>query len=236
MRFKIATFGIYTAVLAAIFFTTTIAFNQTAQAQQMVVDDATVLVDKQMQLEAWYGSEESWIQPGFSLNHLWDFTPGLIFNTADDGKLSRILSELKYIPMDLDFDGYSYGWVGAIAFDTDGRVDWVYSYIPFTKQILDGGSLLHLNVGIDGQDNAAGDFEYGFTTGARGDFGLSDRFTILTELFTTDFKTPSFQAGLRVGLVPELLLLEVTYGEGLEKGVDYPGLNVGIAFRPSRVW
>lgn len=236
MRFKIATFGRYAIVLTAVIFFSILFNNQTVKAQQMVVDDATVLIYKPMQLEAWYGTEESWIQPGISLSHLWDITPGVIFNTADDGKLSRIFTELKYVPTDLEFDGYSYGWVGAIAFDTDGKIDWVYSYIPFTKQILDGRSFVHFNVGLDGQDNASGEWEYGFTTGIRGDFGLNNRITILTEIFTTDFETPSFQAGVRFSLVPDLLDLDVTYGQGLQKGVDFPGLNVGIAFRPNRVW
>lgn len=236
MRFKIATIGRFTAVLAFLFFTSFIFFNQTAKAQQMVVDDATVLIDKPLNFEAWYGTEESWVQAGYSLNHLWDFTPGVIFNSSDDGNLSGIFSELKYIPTDLEFDGYSYGWAGTIVFDTDGKVDRVFSYIPFTKQIFDGESLVHLNVGFDGKDNINGDWEYGFTTGIRGDFGLTNRFMILSEVFTTDFETPSFQAGLRIGLVPDLLVLDVTYGEGIEQEVDFPGFNVGISFRPNRIW
>lgn len=236
MRFKIAIPGRFTAVLAILFFISFQLSNQTANAQQMVVDDATVSIDKPMNFEAWYGTEESSVQAGYSLNHLWDFTPGVIFDTSDDMELSGIFSELKYVPTDLDFDGYSYGWVGTVVFDTDGRVDRFYSYIPFTKQILDGGSLVHLNVGVDGKDDINGDWKYGFTTGIRGDFGITDRFIILSEVFTTDFKKPSFQAGLRVGIVPDMLVLDVTYGEGFQEGVDFPGLNVGISFRPNRVW
>lgn len=236
MRCKAANFGKGMLVLFFLMVISCGVFSHSARAQQMVVDDATVLIDKQAQLEAWYGTEESWIQPSLSLSHLWDFTPGIIFDTANEGGLSNIFGELKYVPTDLDFDGYSYGWTGAVVFDTDGRVDRVYSYIPFTKFILDRTSKVHLNVGFDGRDNVAGDWEYGFTTGIRADLGLTDRFTILTELFTTDFETPSFQAGVRFIVVPGLFDVDVTYGESFRSEVSYPGFNVGISLRPNRIW
>ena len=194
------------------------------------------MIDKQAQLEAWYGTEQSWIQPSFSLSHLWDVTPGIIFNTADDGSIQQLFGELKYVPTDLEFDGYSYGWTSAMFFDTEGRIDRVYTYIPFTKYVLNRTSQVHLNIGLDGKDDASGDFGYGFFTGARADFGLSDRFTILSEVFTTDFETPSFQAGIRFNVVPNLFNIDVTYGESFKSEIDYPGLNIGIALKPNKIW
>lgn len=236
MRFNEAVSGKVLLVFLCVMATNFWAFSNSARAQQMIVDDATVLIDKQMQLEAWYGTEMSWIQPSFSLNHLWDVTPGIIFDTGDDGSIYQLFGELKYIPTDLDFDGYSYGWTGAIYFDTEGRVDRLYTYIPFTKYILDRTSQVHLNIGLDGRDNVAGNFEYGFASGIRADLGLSERFSILTEIFTTDFETPSFQAGIRFDVVPDLLKIDVTYGESFKSDVSFPGLNVGIALSPNRVW
>lgn len=236
MRFSVAALGKVFLVFSCMIAVTTGFSINTASAQQMVVDDATVMIDKQVQLEAWYGTELSWIQPSFSLSHLWDITPGIIFNTADDGSIHQLFGELKYVPTDLDFDGYSYGWTGAMFFDTEGRIDRVYTYIPFTKYVLDRTSQVHLNIGLDGQDNAVGDFEYGFTTGLRADLGLTDRFTILSEIFATDFETPSFQAGIRFDVVPDLFNIDVTYGESFKSEIDYPGLNVGVAFKPNRIW
>jgi hypothetical protein len=236
MRFSAAALGKVFLVFSCMIAVTTGFSINTASAQQMVVDDATVMIDKQVQLEAWYGTELSWIQPSFSLSHLWDITPGIIFNTADDGSIHQLFGELKYVPTDLDFDGYSYGWTGAMFFDTEGRIDRVYTYIPFTKYVLDRTSQVHLNIGLDGQDNAVGDFEYGFTTGLRADLGLTDRFTILSEIFATDFETPSFQAGIRFDVVPDLFNIDVTYGESFKSEIDYPGLNVGVAFKPNRIW
>ncbi|WP_340104518.1 hypothetical protein [Rhodohalobacter sp. 8-1] len=236
MRFSAAAIGKILLVLICSLTANFWSFSNTANAQQMVVDDATVLVDRQMQIEAWYGTEQSWIQPSISLSHLWDITPGIIFNTGDDGSISQLFGELKYVPTDLSFDGYSYGWTGAIFFDTDGRVDRVYTYLPFTKYVLDRTSLVHLNIGFDGRDNIDGDLEYGFFTGLRADFGLTDRFSILSEVFTTDFESPSFQAGVRFDVVQDVLNIDITYGDSFKSEVDYPGLNIGIAFKPTRVW
>lgn len=236
MRSSAAAFGKFLLMCSCIIAANMWLLSHSASAQQMVVDDATVMIDKQLQLEAWYGTEESWIQPSISLNHLWDFTPGVVFDTADDVSLQQIFGELKYIPTDLDFDGYSYGWVGAMFFDTEGRVDRVYTYLPFTKYVLDRSSQVHLNIGFDGRDNINGDFEYGFFTGLRADLGLTDRFIILSEVFTTDFETPSFQAGLRFDIVPEIFNIDVTYGESFKSQIDYPGLNIGIALKPNKIW
>ncbi|MGM0458271.1 MAG: hypothetical protein ACQERO_02900 [Bacteroidota bacterium] len=202
----------------------------------MVVDDATVLIDKQMQFEAWYGTEESVVQPVLSLSHLWEFTPGAIFDTANEGDLQNLFGELKYIPTDLEFDGFSYGWTGALVFDTGGGVERYYTYIPFTKYVLNKTSKLHLNIGLKGADNATGDWEDRFTTGFRADFDITNRFEVLSEVFAYNFDDVGFQAGLRVKIVPDLLDLDLTYGQGFEDGTDYPGFNVGIAFRPNRVW
>lgn len=236
MRSSTAAFGKFFLMCSCIITANMWLFSHSASAQQMVVDDATVMIDKQLQLEAWYGSEESWIQPSISLNHLWDFTPGVVFDTDDDLSLQQIFGELKYIPTDLDFDGYSYGWVGAMFFDTEGRIDRVYTYLPFTKYVLNRTSQVHLNIGFDGRDNIAGDFEYEFLTGLRADLGLTDRFIILSELFTYDFETPSFQAGIRFDVVPDVFNIDVTYGESFKSEIDYPGLNIGIALKPNKIW
>ena len=236
MRFKVAAHTKFFTSIFCIIALWAGVFASDARAQQMVVDDATVMIEKQVQLEAWYGTEESWIQPSFSLNHLWDATPGVVFNTAGDGSLSQIFGELKYIPTDLEFDGYSYGWTGAIFFDTDGRVDRVLTYLPFTKYILDRSSLVHLNIGFDGRDNISGDFEYGFLTGVRADIGLTNRFMILSEVFTTDFETPSYQAGIRLDIVPDIFNIDITYGDSFDLNNTFPGLNVGIALKPNKIW
>jgi len=58
----------------------------------------------------------------------------------------------------------------------------------------------------------------------------------LSEVFTSDFETPSFQAGVRYDVVPDLFNIDVTYGESFKSEIDYPGLNIGIALKPNKIW
>ena len=99
---------------------------------------------------------------------------------------------------------------------------------------MNDSSVLHFNVGVEGF-NVDG-WEYEFTTGVRGDFGIFDRVALLTEIFTGNFETPAFQAGFRFELFPELVEMDVTYGEGFERSANYPGFNIGVAITPDSMW
>lgn len=59
---------------------------------------------------------------------------------------------------------------------------------------------------------------------------------ILSEIFTSNLETPSFQAGLRFSVIPDRVEVDITYGEGFRRGVGYPGFNIGIAVTPDRLW
>lgn len=210
------------------------SFNQSA-AQQMVVDDATVVTPRSVQFEGWYGTEESWVQPAFSIATWFEVGPAVIFDTSNGFEPDNWLVELKAIPGDLDYDGYAYGFVFAPVFDFDLVFREFYFYSPITFEFLDGTSRFHVNVGFDGVKEE--EWDYGFTSGIRGDFGLGSRLTILSEVFTTNFREPAFQAGLRISVIPDRLELDVTYGEGFRRGLqDYPGFNVGIAITPGALW
>ena len=52
-----------------------------APAQQMIVDDATIAQTHIM--DAWAGTEESWIQPNLSFSPSWNVNPGIILNTSN---------------------------------------------------------------------------------------------------------------------------------------------------------
>lgn len=208
-------------------------FHQTAKAQQMIVDDAEIVNYRSFQVEMWYGTEESWFQPAIALGRYWEFAPGIIFD--EDFSAASWLTEIKFVPGDLEFDGYSYGFVFAPVFSVDGGFDEYFTYIPYSMEILGGSSLMHVNLGFEGFKGDDG-WDHALTTGIRGDFGLTDRFTVLSEIFTSDFSTPKVHGGLRISIFPELLEMDVTYGQGFRSGMNYPGFNVGIAFTPDTLW
>lgn len=212
-----------------------LGFIHQTEAQQMVVDDAEIVNYRSFQVETWYGTEESWFQPAVALGRYWEFGPAVIFDPNDNFKAVSWLTEIKFVPGDLEFDGYSYGFVFAPVFSFDGGFDEYYTYIPYSREILDGSSVMHVNLGFAGV-KSGGDWDNFLTTGIRGDFGLTERFTVLAEVFSNDFSTPTLHGGLRFSIVPDLLEMDITYGQGFRSGMDYPGFNIGIAFTPDTLW
>ena len=215
------------------------AIDRQAQAQQMIVDDTDITTARSVQLEAWYGEVETWIQTGVGLNHVWEFTPGIILDSNNDFAISNYVGEFKFIPGDLDFEGWSYGWVLGMIFDDRMGVDEFYTYLPYTFSVLDGSTLLHANVGLGG-DRVDGEWDYAAIYGVRADFDIVDRITLLTEVYTTNIEPPNFQGGLRLHLVPDRLEMDITYGEGFDTNLSNPGinrgLNIGISLTPGALW
>ncbi|MCC5913574.1 MAG: hypothetical protein JJU46_04290 [Balneolaceae bacterium] len=232
------------AVTILAIFSLAILHNR-ADAQQMIVDDAAVTTELSFQVEAWYGTEESWFQPGIAVTPWLEFASGLIFDSSNGFEAANWLLEFKAVPGDLEAEGYAYGLVAAPVFNFDGEIEEFFSYIPVSMMLPDQASVLHINLGIEGTNNefvevangsAGSEWEWAFTTGIRGDFALSERVAILSEIFTANFETPSFQGGFRFSIVPDLVEMDVTYGQGFRSGMDYPGLNVGIAITPDSLW
>lgn len=213
------------------FFLLFLLFPGLLSAQHLIVDDAAVA--HQHVFEAWGGTEESWIQPSIVLNRSWNLSPGIIFNTSNQQvDATNWLVESKIVPRMWSSKRWGLGSVSALVFDFDGKLTQIYSYIPISRNILNSNSFLHLNLGFEGNQFMS-DWEYAFTSGIRADLAVSERVIFLSEIFTYDFNSTGFQAGLRFVILPGQLESDVTYGRGFEDGVMYPGFNVGISFTPS---
>jgi hypothetical protein len=155
--------------------------HQTSDAQQMFVDDAEVTTYRSFQVEAWYGSRESWFLAAVSPIEGLELGTGIGFNSRDEFKAENWILEAKFVPMDLEAKGWSAGVVSGLLFDFDGEVEEVFAYIPFTKIVLDGSSMLHLNAGLEAIQEE--DWEYEFIKGIRADIGITERFMILSDAF-----------------------------------------------------
>ncbi|MCC5940928.1 MAG: hypothetical protein JJU37_05245 [Balneolaceae bacterium] len=100
--------------------------------------------------------------------------------------------------------------------------------------IFNESSVLHINAGFEAVQEE--DWEYEIITGIRGDFGINERFTILSEVAAANFGDFFYQGGLRISIIPDLLEMDITYGEGFRRMETAPGFNIGIAFTPDRLW
>lgn len=208
--------------------------SQSANAQQMIVDDAAITTHRSFQIETWYGTEESWFQPAVSATKWLEIATGLIFDSSDGFDADSWFVEFKAVNRDLEEEGWAYGLVFAPVFNFDGDFSEFFSYVPVSINILNASSVLHINLGVQGINETG--WTYAFTSGIRGDFGITDRVTALSEVFTSNLKLPAFQSGLRFSVLPDLVELDITYGRGFRSGERFPGFNVGIAITPDALW
>ena len=120
-------------VITAIAFLLLMA-NQ-ASAQQMIVDDAEVTTPRSFQIESWYGTKESWFQPGVSAAPWLEIAPGIIFDSSDNFEAANWLIEAKAVPGDLEADGWAYGLVAAPVFDFEGNMEEFFTYVPVSLMV-----------------------------------------------------------------------------------------------------
>lgn len=234
MQFKLTdTKKILRAASILLIFTLAL-FTQKADAQQMFVDDAEVTTYRSFQIETWYGSRESWFLTAISPIRGLEIGTGLGFDSRDGFDPVNWIFETKYAPGDLEEKGWAIGGVAGLLYDLDGDLEEVFAYIPFSRMIFNDTSVLHINAGFQALQEV--DWEYELITGIRGDFGITDRFAILSEIAAANFGDIFYQGGLRISLIPDLLEMDITYGEGFRRMETAPGFNIGVALTPDRLW
>lgn len=211
-----------------------VILHRDVEAQQMFVDDAAVTTERSFQIESWYGSRESWFLTAISPVNGLELGTGIGFNSRDAFEPDNWILEAKYVPIDLEEKGSAIGIVAGLLFDFDGDLQEVFGYIPYSRMILDDTSALHLNAGFEAVQLE--DWEYEFITGIRADIGLTYGFSLLGEVAAANFSEPFYQGGIRIALVPGLLEMDITYGEGFRRQETAPGFNIGIAFTPDVLW
>jgi hypothetical protein len=208
---------------------------QQANAQQMFVDDAAVTTERSFQIETWYGSRESWFLTAISPVQGLELGTGVGFDSRDGFEPSNVILEAKYAASDFEETGSAVGIVAGLLYDLDGNLEEIFSYIPYSRMILDDSSVLHLNVGFEAVWEEE-EWQYELITGLRGDFGITDRFALLGEVAAANFGDAFYQGGIRISLVADLLEMDITYGEGFRRQETAPGFNIGIAFTPDTLW
>ena len=209
-------------------------FQQKADAQQMFVDDAEVTTYRSLQIETWYGSRESWFLTAISPVRGLELGTGFGFDSRDGFDPANWVLEAKFVATDLEEKGWSMGGVAGLLYDLNGDLEEVFAYIPYSQMIFNNSSILHINAGFEAVQEE--EWEYEMITGIRGDFGITDRFALLGEVAAANFSDAFYQGGGRISLVPDLLEMDITYGEGFRRQETAPGFNVGIAITPDSLW
>jgi hypothetical protein len=230
-------------------------------AQQFVVDDAAVVDAGACQLEAWHGGTASWILPACQPFRNLELTAGLGLHAGGEGgRDPEYVLQAKYLIRGWGPRQLGIGVVAGIGADpftqvSGRRLQGVYAYVPATYALPLAGSderlVLHANLGgvleFDahdddahghaghGHDHDGGGAHAHLTWGARADLLLpvaADRFTLIGELFGEDRLLPEFQVGLRGVVVPERLMVDISYGGHTQRGLAGAGWVVGVAWTP----
>jgi hypothetical protein len=217
-----------------------------AHAQQFVVDDAPVGDFRACQLETWHGRLAGWALPACQPLRNLEITPGIgwVRDFGDGWDLEFVLQG-KYVLRELEPNGFGYSLAGGIGLGPLAQVlgrefDEVFAYVPLSISRFDDQLVLHLNAGwslergTNGEGEGLRTRDHHFTWGVRSDIVLSERFTVIGEIFSEDRVTPEYQVGLRTTLVPDRLEVDVSYGDRFGGGIDEdrPGLVVGFAWTP----
>ena len=205
-----------------------LSFPTQSFGQQMIVDDAAIT--ESLVFEGWGGTEEAVIQPGIALSRAWNINPGIIFNTSNNTfDATNWLIESKIVPNGWSGERWAFGNVSALVFDFDGRLTQIYSYIPISRLLFNYNSFIHLNLGVEA-NHYGNSWEYDFTLGFRTDLSITRRMILLSEVYSISLDDLGFQAGLRFVLIPGKMESDITYGQGFDGNVKYPGCNIGISF------
>ena len=206
--------------------------NGVIYGQQLVVDEAETSEYRGFQLEAWLGTEESWILPVFSPVGRLELVAGAVI-TDDE---THAVTEAKYMFRAPANNRAGFGLVAGTLIAPFGEF---YSYIPVTFPLLDERAVLHGNLGymLERHDEQHGDHthtrdDHLLTWGVRADIAAFGPVSLLGELFGENSDRPDFQVGFRLELLPDLLEMDFTYGNSFSRQSSGLGFIVGVAWTP----
>jgi hypothetical protein len=214
------------------------------EAQQFVVDDADLVERNACQLDGWHGTGASWLLPACHLLPGVEIMAGIGSVVLGGARHTEYVVQGKTLLRGAGTHPVSIGLVGGLGLDplsqARGGVEGVFAYVPATLALRDEGLLLHANLGWhferDAHEHAGGEFHqeahHALTWGLRGDVQFSSRITVIGEIFGEDRLMPEFQVGLRTALVPERLLVDLSWGDHIQRGMRGAGWVLGVAWTP----
>jgi hypothetical protein len=182
-----------------------------ASGQQVLVDDPTSVPAGASQLEAWHSPEESWIAPALRVHPRLELAAGAAF-LATGGRDQRTVeysAEGKVLLRPGSRHRIGAALVGGAGIRElgvpRGRPATLYGYGILSQDLLPGLTA-YQNLGWGHEENGP----HQLTWGARLDWALADRFTLIGEAAGEGRYDPSFQATLRTVLLPDRIEMDVS--------------------------
>lgn len=225
---------LFPAISALAVFSALFGFVTRASAQQWTIDDAAITTARSFQIETWHGPERFWFMPALGVNSSLELSMAFAFAADQSYGLAGWVLEAKVVTADLDDVGQAFSLTVGSVFDAESSFTGGYAYVPYSRSIPGVNSIIHVNIGGVLKERKAGG-ELSIIYGIRWDFALHERFMLLAEL-SAENRDFGFNAGARVGLIPNLLTMDISYGRGFTPDWPSSGWIVGLAFTPPSLW
>jgi hypothetical protein len=218
-------------------------------AQQWVVDDAETVDRGACQVEAWHGEVASWILPACQPVRNLEISLGVGF--VDDGhghRETEYAVEAKTLFRPLATNDWGIGLVVGVgpnpsAAAGERHFGDVYAFVPASLSLMDDRLVLHGNVGWewerDGHEHDGhihDEDHHHLTWGVRSDVGLTERFTLIGEVFGEDRLLPEYQVGLRTHFPDAGVEVDVSWGGHTQDDLRGAGFTVGVALVSGRIF
>jgi hypothetical protein len=215
-----------------------------AGAQQFVTDDAALVDLRACQFEAWLGQTASWILPACRPIRGLELTAGIGYLAVDGEASAEYVVQAKTVFRELAPGGLGIGLVAGAGIDpltqvTGGRVAGLFAYVPASLSLAAERLILHGNLGWHferddhGHPHGEDEGHHALTWAGRADLVLSDRFVLIGELFGEDRIRPEYQVGLRSTLLPDRVVVDLSYGGHTASGFAGAGWALGFAWTPA---
>jgi hypothetical protein len=215
-----------------------------ADAQQFVTDDAAIVEHRACQLEAWHGERKSWIIPACQAIRNLEISAGLGWLADDGARATEWLLEGQYLLREEGSGMPAVALVAGVEFASLSRLVGnglpdAFVYVPVSATLAGDRVMVHGNLGWhverdehehDGVAHVGA--HHALTWAFRGDFTVSERFTLIGETFGENRQSPEFQVGVRSALLADRLMLDISWGGHTAPDERGLGWTAGFVWTP----
>lgn len=199
----------------------------------MFTDDATLTIAQTCQIENWFFHNKTINQittlPACNPTGNFEITGGFI--TTDYINVSKqdsyhLQGKTLFVPLDQDHRygvGFSAGIDRPIRNNGDN-----FAYIPFSISSANQEWVTDLSLGW--QQNLAIETKNTLTWGAGTTYSPNTHLSLFSEVFGNNKVKPTLHGGLSIGLIPNELQLDLTYGHDLSIKKDGDFFTVGLNY------
>jgi hypothetical protein len=209
------------------------ALPLSAWARPMFTDDATLTIAQTCQIENWFVHSRTTNQattfPACNPTGNFEVTGGLTttdYTGVGKQEQSYLLQgKTLFVPLDQD---HRYGVGFSAGIDRlDSKTEDNFAYIPFSISSQNQAWTTDLNLGwrqiLLNNKNT-------LTWGAGTTYSPNNHLSIFSEIFGDNQVKPTLHTGVSIGLIPNILQLDMTYGDDLSIKKDGGFFTVGLNY------